>query len=144
MMAKLTPWSEFQAVYDEATGLPVSTRHFLPGVAVIPDVRLWLQPNLYGGDDFCTNVPRKFVYHSPTGIAWGYSGSGPADLALDILGMVVPPPEAWRLHHEFKAEFLAPLDMKQGHVIRAEVVIEWVRNQWAKEREEQKLQGGVA
>jgi hypothetical protein len=28
---------------------------------------------------------RQVVYHSPTGMEWGYAGSGPADLALSIL-----------------------------------------------------------
>jgi len=31
-----------------------------------------------------TNVPRLISRHSPTGFAWGYGGSGPADLALNI------------------------------------------------------------
>lgn len=28
---------------------------------------------------------RQVVYHSPTGLEWGYGGSGPADMALTIL-----------------------------------------------------------
>jgi hypothetical protein len=28
---------------------------------------------------------QRIVYHSPTGFEWGYAGSGPADLALNIL-----------------------------------------------------------
>ena len=31
-----------------------------------------------------TNVPIKVVHHSPAGIEWGYHGSGPADLALNL------------------------------------------------------------
>ena len=30
----------------------------------------------------------RIVYHSPTGFEWGYAGSGPADLALNILADV--------------------------------------------------------
>ena len=32
-----------------------------------------------------TNVPRLVTKHSPTGFEFGYRGSGPADLALNIL-----------------------------------------------------------
>jgi hypothetical protein len=35
--------------------------------------------------DTSTNVPHLVTYHSPSGFAWGYGGSGPADLALTIL-----------------------------------------------------------
>lgn len=40
--------------------------------------------------DAHTNVPRVAVHHSPTGQEWGYSGSGPADLALDICAHAYP------------------------------------------------------
>lgn len=36
-----------------------------------------------------TNVPQRIVYHSPTGFEWGYGGSGPADLALNLAELVV-------------------------------------------------------
>lgn len=32
-----------------------------------------------------TNVPHSVVSHSPSGFEWGYGGSGPHDLALNIL-----------------------------------------------------------
>jgi len=31
------------------------------------------------------NIKQEIVCHSPTGFEWGYGGSGPADLALNIL-----------------------------------------------------------
>jgi hypothetical protein len=37
-----------------------------------------------------TNVPWRHVSHSPSGIEWGYSGSGPADLALNLLSFMRP------------------------------------------------------
>lgn len=37
------------------------------------------------------NVPRRHVHHSPTGMEWGYEGSGPADYALNILTAFLPP-----------------------------------------------------
>src|SRR5690554_605825 len=36
-------------------------------------------------EGFKTNVPHAWKHHSPSGMAWGYGGSGPADLALNIL-----------------------------------------------------------
>ncbi len=54
------------------------------------------------------SMPLKHhVYHSPTGLNWGYGGSGPADLARSILWDLVgiePFPE---LYHEFKFHFVA-------------------------------------
>jgi len=32
-----------------------------------------------------TNVPHLAIMYSPTGYSWGYSGSGPQDLSLNIL-----------------------------------------------------------
>lgn|SRR5579885_1943873 len=48
------------------------------------------------------------INHSPTGFAWGYSGSGPAQLALAILVDALGD-ERWaeRLHHEFKRRVVA-------------------------------------
>ena len=48
--------------------------------------------------------------HSPDGFAWGYAGSGPAQLALAILlAAGVPDAVALRHYQAFKFEFLAPL-----------------------------------
>lgn len=54
---------------------------------------------------------QKLFNHSPDGFSWGYSGSGPAQLALAILLEAgLPPRRALKHYHHFKAEFLAPLD----------------------------------
>ena len=51
------------------------------------------------------------VNHSPTGFAWGYGGSGPTQLALAILMEVGLPPRRALLHyHDFRTEFITPLD----------------------------------
>jgi hypothetical protein len=50
------------------------------------------------------------VNHSPTGFAWGYSGSGPAQLALAILADWMACDQAARaLHQRFKAAAIARL-----------------------------------
>lgn len=73
-----------------------------------------------------TNVPHVATHHSPTGYEWGYSGSGPADLALncveailrriDFHGELMQEPmwdgyrvfrASWQLHQEFKRVFIA-------------------------------------
>lgn len=60
------------------------------------------------------------VVHSPDGFAWGYGGSGPADLALSILADYFGERQeagvrfsekgierAWRFHQAFKRHFVA-------------------------------------
>lgn len=57
-------------------------------------------------------LPHK-VRHSPTGFAWGYGGSGPADLARSILADhlgYVPSPG---IYQQFKFHFVA--SWAQGH-----------------------------
>lgn len=82
------------------------------------------------------------VRHSPTGMEWGYSGSGPADLALSILhdylfraGMALrvrSMPEAIpgrklrekladMLHQHFKADVVAQLPRQSWRLTGAEV-----------------------
>ena len=52
----------------------------------------------------------KLRNHSPTGFAWGYPGSGSAQLALAILlDLGLEPADAERYHQDFKRDFLVPL-----------------------------------
>lgn len=73
-------------------------------------------------DKVCTNVPHLVVHHSPNGFEFGYGGSGPADLALNVCqvylnfsGYEGEKTEcfdgqcfslAWVLHQDFKRAFL--------------------------------------
>ncbi len=98
-----------------------------------------------------SNVPRTVVHHSPTGYEWGYEGSGPADLALNILNQAVPPRSdgldpvkcfqgevsvtAWLLHHDFKAEVLARIP-PEGGKISAGLVQSFLRERAAQVREQ--------
>lgn len=43
----------------------------------------------------------RIVYHSPTGFEWGYAGSGPADLALNILADASGWEGSWRYDAPF-------------------------------------------
>jgi hypothetical protein len=70
-----------------------------------------------------TNVPQLVVWHSPTGFEWGYAGSGPADLALNLVEFVLRLRKykgkqarslpcfamSVELHQEFKRRFVEQL-----------------------------------
>ena len=72
------------------------------------------------------NIPQALVLHSPTGMEWGYCGSGPADFALNILYRFTQDKrfsEAW--HQPFKCEFVAGLP-KEGGTIRGKRIVKWI------------------
>ena len=93
------------------------------------------------GDTVCTNVPHLVTHHSPAGYEWGYGGSGPADLALNVLEYVLLEDgyqgstvacrqgrcfrRAWDLHQRFKAEVLVPCP-RSGAQIPLAVVRDWL------------------
>ncbi|MDT0631944.1 DUF6166 domain-containing protein [Rubrivirga litoralis] len=64
--------------------------------------------------------------HSPTGIEWGYGGSGPADLALSVLLALTDEQTANTLYHRFKHEVVAAVP-DEGGVLRAADVRRWVQ-----------------
>lgn len=74
------------------------------------------------------NFPHRIVKHSPTGMEWGYGGSGPADFALNALLMFVTSYLAEKHHQDFKWKFVAPLP-KQGGIIKGEDIIKWLESQ---------------
>jgi hypothetical protein len=96
------------------------------------------------------NIPHSVIHHSPTGWEIGYAGSGPADLALAILNAFLPPPrtsakdsgelvrcyrgvcspEAWRLHQQFKCDFLVGMP-KAGGTITRETIERWLASKGA-------------
>lgn len=87
-----------------------------------------------------TNVPWEIKHHSPTGMEWGYAGSGPADFALNILNQFLPVHDdilsttlhdgkvsliAENLYQQFKFDFVAGMP-QEGGFIDKEVIIEWL------------------
>jgi hypothetical protein len=77
-----------------------------------------------------TNVRWTIRHHSPGGLEIGDPGPGAADLALNILATLFPYEggsfeqcfdgkvscHAWKLHQDFKFEFLATADKNEGEV----------------------------
>ena len=73
-----------------------------------------------------TNVPHAIVYHSPTGLEWGYAGSGPAELALNVLYHYLGDKDlAFEHHQQFKFEMIASFS-KDGGIISKEAIEEWI------------------
>lgn len=64
--------------------------------------------------------------HSPDGFEWGYSGSGPAQLALALLcNALHVQSEAERLYQDFKREIIAALAKDEWQLTHDEIV-RWV------------------
>lgn len=65
---------------------------------------------------------REHVHHSPDGFAWGYAGSGPAQLAFAILNACYGTDFARSYYQQFKQRILARLDKDRPFTIRFEKV----------------------
>jgi hypothetical protein len=96
-----------------------------------------------------TNVPHLVVHHSPGGFEFGYGGSGPADLALNVCQWYLNSlgysgqktgcfdgvcwSLAWILHQEFKWAFIAKAPHK-GITIPMAEIRKWFEAQITEER----------
>ena len=88
-------------------------------------------------------VLRHIPWHSPTGMEWGYSGSGPSDLALAILNDYFADQgekelykadisngsaaSALLLHQSFKVAFVSKWPRKMAWAITTEEIAAWVK-----------------
>lgn len=91
-----------------------------------PAIVCWIE-----NGEMVTNIPHRIIRHSPTGFAWGYGGSGPAELALNSLSCVIGQEQAEPLYQKFKAEFIATLP-EAGGAISVQAVKEWAREHGAR------------
>ena len=78
--------------------------------------------------EVATNVPHNVVYHSPTGFEWGYGGSGPSELALNLAELVVQKAQlrtvqgihcselAWSIKRQVKELLVMPLPEEGGYI----------------------------
>lgn len=102
-------------------------------------------------DKVYTNVPHLAVQHSPSGFEWGYAGSGPADLALnicmwaytqleDVTGGALKDSDpdtikvwggqkvhraVFEMYQDFKFQFIATMP-REGGEIDTEKILKWV------------------
>ena len=143
MATKRTNEKIFEPTWDDRLGDYVNTRYFLPLADTVKDIHCARTPEggLRNADgshlgDPLVDIPQRFVVHSPTGFEWGYGGSGPADLALNVLGLFVPPPEAWRLHQDFKFAFIGNMPREGGTIVAADV-LQWIQTRWVDDRREE-------
>lgn len=90
-----------------------------------------------------TNVPHHCIEHSPDGFEFGYEGSGPADLALNLVeaflqraGWNGERQQCWNgacfqlayaLHESLKWDLIAPLD-RCGGSVPAERIWQWLED----------------
>lgn len=69
----------------------------------------------------------KLRNHSPDGFSWGYSGSGPSQLALAILLHEFQDPYlAIKYYQEFKSEIISKFQRGYGFFIQSSDIREWL------------------
>jgi len=106
-------------------------------------IRVEMVPAKYGAMRCVATMGGKDIphreHHSPTGMNYGYAGSGPADLALSILDAALPDDDktatiwgrkkvkltAWLLHQEFKWAYVAKWNPKEVVEITVGEVRAW-------------------
>jgi hypothetical protein len=96
------------------------------GVVVEPDV---YRVSVIEPDGTGRSLPLRLdlFNHSPSGFAWGYPGSGPAQLALAILADAIgDDARAVRLHQAFKRACIERLDGDRDWQMSREEVRVWV------------------
>ena len=69
---------------------------------------------------------QKVRNHSPDGFAWGYEGSGPAQLALAILLEILPEPAALAHYQEFKRQWIADLPSNEDFILDIGQICMWL------------------
>lgn len=78
-----------------------------------------------GGIPLDPGPSQRLYNHSPDGFAWGYYGSGPAQLALAILLHFSNEQVAVKYYQRFKEEIIAPLPANHFH-LRESRVKKWL------------------
>jgi len=105
--------------------------------ALIAGVSCWRAPD----GTAISSIPHRHVHYAPTGFDWGFGGSGPADLALNVLALFLPlaadvtgvalrdgssiSEATWALHQAFKYDLIATLPRAGGH-LTAETIRAWI------------------
>ena len=75
-----------------------------------------------------TNIHiRKERIHSPDGINFGYSGSGPAEFAYQILLYFLDKEQAYCFHQDFKTFFISGAP-EEGGTIKNSDIVKWIED----------------
>lgn len=72
------------------------------------------------------------VHHSPDGYAWGYGGSGPSELAKDILWDLLDAQPDGGVYQAFKFDIIARLDEDQGWSLTEGAIRDWLEDHFRK------------
>lgn len=101
-------------VYDQTGELDVTP------IRPLRDVRLWRENGIARAD-----IPH---YHRHSeGFEWGYSGSGPADLAYSVLTYFYGPAVGQEFYQSFKREVIASIPHDaQEYLLAADEIAHWV------------------
>ncbi len=81
--------------------------------------------SMYHGRDETVMLAHR-VKHSPTGLSWGYAGSGPADLARSILWDYLGEEPSRGAYQAFKAEYVAHWPQDGNWEITSDKVGDWM------------------
>jgi len=100
-----------------------------PGPAQEGEFRFWRENDGVNEGVAQSNLAQRYVMHSPTGFEWGYGGSGPADLALNMVQYVLENnqwqgervrrgwfEEAEAFHQEVKRNWLVNIPREGGTI----------------------------
>ena len=98
----MLPEDEVNANLDQSTS-PQIPQGSIKGMASSRQVFI-------NGAELTPAASQKLRNHSPDGFAWGYGGSGPAQLALALALHFSNPQTALATYQALKVKFLVPLD----------------------------------
>lgn len=80
------------------------------------------------------NPQLDIVNHSPSGLEWGYGGSGPSQLAIAIVADCSPELVGnWNLSGNFKWDIIAWLPQKHDWQMNADDVVDYLNGRIGKE-----------
>jgi hypothetical protein len=69
---------------------------------------------------------KHIIVHSPTGMEYGYGGSGPSDTAISILYDLLGGKVDRNVYNAFKFEFICDLDDEGGSIPEDEIM-DWLK-----------------
>lgn len=79
---------------------------------------------------------QAIINHSPDGFAWGYGGSGPAQLSLALLLALTTKKFAQAHYYELLADKIAPLEVGESFKMNTATIRAWARDHgWRGETE---------